>query len=267
MTAAMLRLELRRLRLLVGSLVIVVALYAAVIAWIYPTMRADTALLDQYMKTFPKGLLSAFGMTGSLSDPGVFYTTYIGSLLWPFVAGIAGIMLATRPVAADLDRGYLELTLATPLSRSRLLAVAIVGQVGALVVLVVVMVGAVLVAGSAVNAGFNGERFALAIPVEIAFGFAIAGPTTLLSVVTLSRGRSAGIAAGALIAMYLIRVVVGLEPSLGWLGSLSLFTYGDLPGLVGNGTFPVGDTLFLAGIGVAGWAAALGLFRRRDLTA
>jgi ABC-2 type transport system permease protein len=265
MMGAMLRLELRRLRLLVGSLVIVVALYAAVMAWVYPTMQANTALLDQFVKSFPKGFMSAFGMSGSLSDPGVFYTTYVGSFLWPFAAGIAAIALATRPVAADLDRGYLELTLATPLSRSRLLAVAIVGQLGALVVLAVAMVGAVLAGGALVGAGFNAARFALAIPVEIAFGLAIAGPTTLLSVVTLSRGRSAGVAAGALIAMYLIRIVVGLEPDLGLLGSVSLFTYGNLAGVVGNGTFPVGDTLFLAGIGVAGWAAALGLFRRRDL--
>jgi ABC-2 type transport system permease protein len=267
MTGAMLRLELRRVRLLVGSLVVMVALYAAVMARVYPYLRANTALLDEYVKTFPKGFLSAIGMTGSLSDPGVFYTTYVGSLLWPFAAGIAAIVLATRPVAADLDRGYLELTLATPLSRARLLAVAIVGQAAALVVLAVVMIGAVLAAGATVNAGFSAERFALAAPFEIAFGFAIAGPTTLLSVVTLSRGRSAGIAAGALIAMYLIRIVVGLEPDLSWLGGLSIFTYGDLPGVVGNGTFPVGDTLFLAGIGVASWAAALGLFRRRDLAA
>ncbi len=267
MTRAMLRLELRRLRQLVGSLVVIVAFYAAVMAWVYPTMRTNTALLDQYMKTFPKGFLSAFGMSGSLSDPGVFYTTYVGSFLWPFAAGVAAIALATRPVAADLDRGYLELTLATPLSRARLLAVAIVGQLGALVLLAVVMVGAVLLGGAIVGAGFDAERFALAIPVEIAFGLAIAGPTTLLSVVTLSRGRSAGIAAGALVVMYLIRIVVGLEPDLGWLGRLSLFEYGNLSGVVGNGTFPVGDTLFLAGIGVASWAAALGLFRRRDLAA
>ncbi len=267
MIGAMVRLELRRLRLIVVSVAIVVAIYALIMAWLYPTMRENSALLDQYMKVFPKGLLSAFGMTGSLSDPGIYYGTYIGSLLWPFAAGVAGITLATRPVAADLDRGYLELTLATPLSRSRLLAVGIAGQVFALVAIAIVAIGAVVVGGLIVNAGFDAGRFALAIPVEMAFGFAVAGPTTLLSVVTLSRGRAAGIATGVIIAMYLIRIVVGVVPDLGWLGSLSLFTYGNVPGVVDTGSLPLTDIAVMAGLGIAGWVAALALFRRRDLAA
>ena len=121
-------------------------------------------------------------MTGSLSDPGVFYGTYIASFLWPVAAAMVGIALASRPVAADLDRGYLELTLATPVSRTRLLAVAIAGQAAAIAVLAVVMIGAVLVGGAVVNAGFDAGRFLLRSRSTIAFGAAIAGPTTLLSV-------------------------------------------------------------------------------------
>jgi len=267
MNAAMARLEFRRGRVLVGGLMLVVILYAGVIAAFYPTMRDNSSLIDQYLNLMPKGFMAAFGMTGSLSDPGIFFTTYIGSFLWPVAAAMAGIVLATRPVAADLDRGYLELTLATPTSRVRLLGWAIVGQLIALGVLVVVMIGAVLVGGWLVNAGFDAALFLRAIPVEVAFGAAIAGPATLLSVVTLSRGRSAGIVAGALIAMYLIRIVVGVEPSLDWLGRLSLFQYADVRGALTAGSFPIGDTLVLAGIGAITWVAALALFRRRDLAA
>jgi len=267
MNAAMARLEFRRGRVLVGGLMLVVILYAGVIAAFYPTMRDNSSIIDQYLNLMPKGFMAAFGMTGSLSDPGIFFTTYIGSFLWPVAAAMAGIVLATRPVAADLDRGYLELTLATPTSRVRLLGWAIVGQLIALGVLVVVMIGAVLVGGWLVNAGFDAALFLRAIPVEVAFGAAIAGPATLLSVVTLSRGRSAGIVAGALIAMYLIRIVVGVEPSLDWLGRLSLFQYADVRGALTAGSFPIGDTLVLAGIGAITWVAALALFRRRDLAA
>jgi ABC-type transport system involved in multi-copper enzyme maturation permease subunit len=261
------RLELRRSRIIAVGLALVALVYGGLIAAIYPILLANTAMIEDYMKLFPKEIMAGFGMTGNLAAPGIFFTTYIGSFLWPVAAAMAGIVLATRPVAADLDRGYLELTLATPTSRVRLLGWAIVGQLIALGVLVVVMIGAVLVGGWLVNAGFDAALFLRAIPVEVAFGAAIAGPATLLSVVTLSRGRSAGIVAGALIAMYLIRIVVGVEPSLDWLGRLSLFQYADVRGALTAGSFPIGDTLVLAGIGAITWVAALALFRRRDLAA
>lgn len=267
MTGAMVRLEVRRMRSLVVGLATIIVLYAGAIALFYPTIKANTAAVDAYMQAFPKGFLAAFGMTGSLSDPGVFYGTYIGSFLWPVVAAMVAIVLASRPVAADLDRGYLELTLATPVSRARLLTVAIAGQAAAIALLALVMIGAVLAGGAVVNAGFDGVRFLLPVPTTIAFGAAIAGPTTLLSVITLSRSRSAGIAAGVLILMYLIRIVVGIQPDLGWLGGLSIFQYGDPGRIVASGVFPLGDTLVLGGVGVAGWVAAVLLFRRRDLAA
>jgi ABC-2 type transport system permease protein len=267
MNGSLVRLEIRRMRTLVVGTIAIIVVYAGFIAAFYPTIKSNTAAVDAYLQAFPKGFLAAFGMTGSLSDPGVFYGTYIASFLWPFAAALVGIALATRPVAADLERGYLELTLATPVSRVRLLGVAIAGQAAAIAVLAVVMVVSVLVGGALVNAGFDAGRFLLTVPVAIAFGAAIAGPTTLLSVVTLSRGRSAGIAAGVLIIMYLIRIVVGIQPDLGWLGGLSIFQYGDAGKIVASGTFPVLETLVLAGVGVAGWAAAVLLFRRRDLAA
>lgn len=265
MTGAMLRLEARRIRTLVIGVVALIVVYAGAIAAFYPTIKSNTAVVDAYLQAFPKGFLAAFGMTGSLSDPGVFYSTYIATFLWPVAAAIVGIVLATRPVAADLDRGYLELTLATPVSRVGLLLVAIAGQVAAISILAVVMVGSVLVGGGLVGAGFDAGRFLLTIPVSIVFAAAIAGPATLLSVVTLSRGRSAGIAAGVLIVMYLIRILVGIQPDLHWLGGLSMFQYGDPGRIVASGEFPVGDMLVLGGVGVAGWLAAVMVFRRRDL--
>jgi len=267
MTVALARLELRRMRSLVVGVAAIIVLYAGVIALFYPTIKSNTAVVDAYLNAFPKGFLAAFGMTGSLSDPGVFYGTYIASFLWPVAAAMVGIVLATRPVAADLDRGYLELTLATPVSRPRLLVVAIVGQAAAIALLALVMVGAVLAAGVVVDAGFDAGRFLLPLPTTVAFGAAIAGPTTLLSVITLSRGRSAGIAAGALIVMYLVRILVGIQPDLGWLGGLSYFQYGEPGRTVTSGVLPLGDTLVLASIGIIGWVAAVVLFRRRDLAA
>jgi hypothetical protein len=114
-----LRLELRRSRQLLLWLAVVALAYGAFLSVFYPVFRDNSKLLDQYLSLFPKEFLTAFGMEGSLADPGVFFSTYIGGMLWPIVAAIAGISMATRPTASDLERGFLELPLSTPLSRVR----------------------------------------------------------------------------------------------------------------------------------------------------
>ncbi len=120
------------------------AAYGAIMALMYPIMVENNALMTQYMETFPQEFLAAFGMTGSLSDPGVFYTTYISSWLWPIMAAVVALLLGTR-VAADLDRGFLDLPLATPMSRVRYLAASVVGQAVAMAVLAGRTVGGVWV--------------------------------------------------------------------------------------------------------------------------
>jgi len=140
MTAADLRMELRRSRSLTAWLAALLAGYGVIMAFMYPIMVDNDELFRQYMQTFPDEFLVAFGMTGSLGDPGVFFTTYVSSWLWPIMAAIAAILGGTR-VAADLDRGFLDLPLATPLSRTRHLVLSILGQALVIAILAAATVG------------------------------------------------------------------------------------------------------------------------------
>jgi ABC-2 type transport system permease protein len=259
------RLELHRSRVIAVGLAIVVLLYGGLIAALYPILLANTAMIEDYMKLFPKEIMAGFGMTGSLADPGIFFTTYIGSFLWPVVAAIAAIVLATRPSAADADRGWADVVLATPLTRSRHLGAGILGQIVVLAALAFVTVGGVLGVGALVGAGFDTWRFLAAGLVLWLFGCAMAGVTSLVAVITLSRGAAAAVTAGLLIAMYLLNIVAQVQPDLAWLGGLSAFRYAGVGALIDRGSVDwVGVGVF-AVVAVAGWAASLVLFRRRDL--
>ena len=258
-------LELRRSRILGAGLALVVLVYGGLIAALYPILLANTTMIEDYMKLFPKEFMAAFGMTGSLADPGVFFTTYIGSFLWPVVAAIAAIVLATRPTAADADRGWADITLATPLTRGRYLGAGILGQVVILAGLALVTVGGILTVGTLVGAGFDAGRFLAAGAVLWLFACAMAGVTSLVAVITLSRGAAAACTAGLLIAMYLLNVVAQVQPDLVWLGNLSAFRYSGVGALIDTGTPDwVGVGVF-AVVAVVGWVASLVLFRRRDL--
>jgi ABC-type transport system involved in multi-copper enzyme maturation permease subunit len=265
MMALSFRLELRRSRILGVGLAVVVLVYGGVMAVFYPILVANTAAITDYIKLFPKEFMAAFGMTGSLADPGIFFSTYIGSFLWPVVAAIAGIALATRPTAADAERGWSDLPLATPLTRGRYLGAAILGQVVVLGALAFVTVAGVISVGALVGAGFDVARFLAAGAVLWLFACAIAGVASLAAVITLSRSVSASITAGILIAMYLFNIVAQVQPDLAWLGDLSAFRYAGVGPLIDSGIADwVGIGVFSL-VALAGWTASLVLFRRRDL--
>lgn len=265
MTALSFRLELRRSRILAVGLAVVVLVYGGMIAGLYPILLANTAQIEDYMKLFPKEFMAAFGMTGSLADPGIFFTTYIGSFLWPVVGAIGAIVLATRPAAADAERGWSDLPLGTPLTRGRYLGAAILCQLVILAALALVTVGGVLLVGGLVGAGFDASRFLAAGVVLWLFACAIAGVTSLVAVITLSRGVASSITAGILIAMYLLNIVAQIQPDFAWLGDLTAFRYAAVGTLIDRGTADwVGMGVFTL-VAVTTWAASLVLFRRRDL--
>jgi len=267
MTGSLIRLEIRRSRMLVGWLAIICAAYAGVIAAMYPTMLANSAMLDEYMKVWPKEMLAVFGMEGSITDPGTFFDTYVGGMLWPVAAAIGGILLATRSTAADVDRGWTELSLAAPISRSRYLVVAIANQVLAMAVLAASTVAAMVVVGALVGPGFDAPRYAVAGVGAFAFGCAIAAVTTLLGTLTLSRGIAGGAVAGILLAMYLLEAVAKIEPNLDWVAGLSAFEYFDAGAIIDSGVVPWSDLGVFAAVSMAGWALAVLVFRRRDILA
>jgi ABC-2 type transport system permease protein len=262
-----LRLELRRSRSLLVWLTVVLVGYGAFLAALYPTLRANAAAIEEYIRIYPKEFMEAFGMTGSLADPGVFFTSYIASWIWPIVVAIACVLLGTRAVAADLDRGFLELPLSTSMSRTRYLALTIAHQVIVLAVLSVACVIGVLVVGGLVGAGFDVGRFLLVTPAAFAFGAAVMGASTLLAVITLSRGRAGGIAVGGLILMYLLEVAGRIEPGLDDLRTISLFRYFNTMPVISQGVVDLVALAVLGLVAASCWVLALVLFTRRDLVA
>jgi hypothetical protein len=261
-----LRLELRRGRLLVLWMAVLSALYAGFITLFYPTIIENAADFEKMLEMYPKELMAAFGIVGSLSDPGTFLNSYIFQFLWPLVAAIAAIFLATR-VAVDADRGFLELPLSTRLPRLRYLGATIVGQVVALTVLAAVTIASIWAVDLLIEPDFATDRLVLSGVHALAMGLAFAGPTTLLAVLFLDRGRAGGLAAGILILMYLANVIAQLSPELAWLANLSAFHYFDLKPVIDSGTYPVGDSALYLAFAVGGWVLALVAFRRRDLAA
>lgn len=259
-------LQLRRDRALVLWISFVAILYAGFITVFYPTIIENAEVFERMMEFYPQELLAAFGITGSLSDPGTFINSYIYQFLWPVVAAIAGIFMATR-VAADADSGFLDIPLSSRLSRVRYLGALIGAQLVGLAVIAAFTVAAVIVVDAFIEPDFDWGRLALAGLHSWAMALAVAGVTTLLAVLFLDRGRAGGIAAGIIIVMYLLNVVAEISPDLSDLATVSVFHYFDLRPVIDSGTYPTADSLLYLAFAIGGWILALIVFRRRDLAA
>jgi hypothetical protein len=260
------RLDLRRGRMLLFWTGLLSALYAGFITLFYPTIIENSADFEKMLEMYPKELMAAFGIVGSLSDPGVFLNSYVFQFLWPLVAAIVAIILGTR-VAADAASGFLELPLSTRLPRLRYLSATIAGQIVAVAILSAVTVASIWAVDLLIEPDFAIDRLSLAGVHAFTMGLAIAGPTTLLAVVLLDRGRAAGLAAGILILMYLANIIAQLSPDLEWLANLSAFHYFDLKPVIDTGAYPAGDSALFMAFAIGGWLLALVAFRRRDLAA
>ena len=261
------RLELRRSRSLLLWLGVTLLAYGRIIGAMQPVMKENDDLLRKYIEVFPKGFMAAFGMSGTLSDPGVFFTTYIASWLWPIIAAVAGLLLGTRAVATDLDRGFLDLPLATRTSRVRYLAASVWMQVVVLALLAACAVLGMWAIGVMVGAPFDLVRFLEGGVLCFAFACAIAGPTTLLSVLTLSRGMTSAIVGGVLVTMYTVYVVTQVATDWSAFAPLSAWHYFETTALIDDGTIPGPGLALFALFAIGGWLGALWAFRGRDLAA
>ena len=260
------RLEFRRGWMLVVWVSIVSMLYAGIITAFYPTILENAAQFQKMLEIYPKELLTAFGIAGDFAAPGTFINSYIYQFLWPLVAAIAGILLATR-VATDADTGFLDLPLSSRLPRMRYLTATIVAQAVGLALLSAFTIVAIVAVDLFIEPDFDAARLGLAGVHAFAMAAAISGVTTVLAVVLLDRGRAGGIAAAILILMYLLNVIAQLSPDVEALESISAFHYFDVKPLIDQGAYPVGDSLLFAAFALGGWLLALFLFRRRDLAA
>jgi ABC-2 type transport system permease protein len=267
MNGLVFRLEVRRSRAVLIALTLTTVLYAGFIAGYYPSLAADTALVDQMLKSFPTAMKAAFGLEGNLAEQGTYLNVYLLSMLWPLVAAIAAIVIPTRTIAADFDRGFLELTLATPIARRRYLATAIAAQVVAIAVLVATMILTILIVFAVVGVAFDPGRYALVGLLAIAFGCAIAAVTTLVSVLTLQRGVAAGAVAGILVLMYLAQTVAKLNPGVDAIAWLSAFRYFAPAAVINVGQIPWDGLGLFVALAVAAWAVAVWRFGGRDLLA
>jgi ABC-2 type transport system permease protein len=228
----------------------------------YPSVNNPS--MAAALKNYPEAMKKAFNIE-DLTSPQGYLGSYVFGLLVPILLAVFMIVMGSRAIAGDEESGTLDLVLAHPVSRPRLLLdrfAALVTQV--LVVCAVVYLLLLAISGPA-KISSVGPGYLAAATVQLAlFGICVGALT--LSVGAATGKRAAAIGAGVAVAVlgYFANNLAPQVKGLEWVRYLSPFFYfsGNKP-LV-NGV-DLGYAGVLLGAAVVFVAAGLALFRRRDL--
>lgn len=229
----------RRIR---GTVVLVVGvgLYLQFILLLFPSMQEVAGSLEE---NYPEALREAFSLA-SLSTVEGFLSAEVYQFVWLLMLGLYFIYLAGGTIADEVESGRIDLLLATPISRKRLIVEKFAAIVGIIVVLNVVtpvlVIAGVLVIGETIDVANLFLVHLLSIPylmVTAAIGLA-------LSVVF---DRSSIAQRGGLALLFMLYVVESVSTSadVEWVGAISPSRYFNPTDVLVDGTIDIGGTFVL----------------------
>jgi ABC-2 type transport system permease protein len=241
------------------------ALYVLVVTAFWPSLR-DNEEAQASVADYPELFKAIFGGAEAfdMSRASGFLQAWVFSLVLPAVAGVFAVIFGARTLAGEEEGGQLELVLSTPVTR-RLL---VVEKALALVVTVVAVALAAWVALMVMDAVVDlevGVNRLLAATVGVALAMVVFGVVALVAGAA-SGSRSLALTAGGVVLLvsYVLTVVAELVDSADWVRYLSPYHYGVGTDAL-TGSWPIGAHVGLLVAVVAGVAASVALFERRDL--
>jgi ABC-2 type transport system permease protein len=230
---------------------------------VYPSIRDRAADMERLVAAYPEALKAMFGLSDFTSGAG-FINAELFSLLVPLLLVGLGVGFGAAATAGEEERKTIDLLLANPISRRRvvvekLLAIVIVLLALSLVVWAVLSVGAAIL-----DMGVGPARLAAVTASVLLLGVCFASVAMLIGAATGHRSVAAGIAAVLAVGAYLVNALAPLAPGLEPWRWLSLFyhTVGYDPLRHG---LALDHVLVLVGVAVLVTLAALVSFQRRDL--
>ena len=236
-------------------------LMAVLVVAIFPSIERSQEL-EQLIDSYPEALKSAFEISdASFQTIQGYMQAEMFSMIVPLTASVYVIRALADGICGDERRGALDVLLSAPLTRGQLVWGLLAGTIAVLAailaVLGVLMWAAALLFGVDLPARDVAAGVAGMLPLAVFF----AGVAAVLAGVLHRSGPVMGIAAGTLLAMYLLEVLGAVSDVLGPVQALSAFHYYGAP--IQEGIhWPEFLGLWVAGLVLVAVGAAL--FERRD---
>ena len=253
---------------------VVLVLWALLIVWIYPSLENTGVNFEEYLNAMPEELRASMGIAGEaesalIFDAGAF--TYAGFLnveyiSWlPLLLGIYAVVYCGGLISKEAERGTLDVVLSQPVERTTFLLSKLAGFMTLTLAATAASTLAVLLGGLTIGEDVSVSNVIAVHVVSYLLVAAIAGYSTLASCVSLDPGRSLAVA-GVLTALgYFANVLGSAIGAVGWVKYVSLFHYYDSLQVIAEGEVNWTGIGVYVGVFAVTTAAALAVFRKKDL--
>lgn len=234
------------------------------VAALYPSYEQVAEDLRRFFEEAPAAMKVFFGGELDIATPEGFFNTELFSFMVPLLLIILAVSHGQRALAGEERRGTLDLLLANPLPRRRLVAEKFGAMattiLGAAAVLAVALIAATLATGL----DLSPLRLAQASLMAGLLGLAFGAIALALGGMTGATGTSIGVTVAVAVASYLLNGLAELVPVLEPYRYLSLFYYYSEAAPLVNGIVWLHAGV-LTTVAAAGLAVASFTFERRDL--
>jgi beta-exotoxin I transport system permease protein len=253
-------------RALVWWSVGLVGLSALMIA-VYPTVR-DNPDLNEMVKDYPEALKAfiAFGADLDYVSGAGYLGSELFSFMVPLLLMIAAIGAGARAIAGEEERGTLDLLLANPLSRRRLIVDKLAALASEVAILALVLWLSLLVGVEAVEMNVSAAHLAAATASAALLALAFGAIALLLGAVTGHRGIAIGVTAAGGVAAYLVNSLAALVDFLDPVKNASPFYHYVASDPLRHG-LGLDHVTFLIALALVAAVLACLAFDRRDLAA
>ncbi len=239
-----------------------IALLTVAVLSVWPSVR------DEYQKlvqNYPEALLAFFGIEkGGVGSAAGYLQAELFGFMLPLVFIVYMISAASAATAGEQEAGSLDLLLAQPISRTRVLTEKYAALCTSLGLITVVFAGVLIFCSSVFDVGVGVSGLLAATFSAYALAILFGAIAMLAGCMTGHRALAAGVAAGSAVGAYLLTSLAALVEGLKRFRPVSPFWWyaGNDPLRRGLQPLHVG---LLVGATLLCMVAAVIAFDRRDL--
>lgn len=252
------RATLREMRLTLAGTAGIMLILTVWVCAVYPSFRSSFGDLE-----LPAGYEAFVGEAGSLASPAGFLSAEYFSWIPALLAGVA-IAIGTRSIGGEESEGTLEILLAQPISRTRVLVEKSVTLAAGILLVAALMIPAFAIGLPLGDLDIALWRVAVALGLLglLALVYLMLG--IWLSALLPSRRLAAVVASGALIAGYFLNTLGAAVPAIDPWRLISPLYWSDAS-LVLTGDFGWWRLLALIAAPIVLWLLAHDAFCRREV--
>jgi len=268
-----LSLFLSNLKLSRGTLIAwcgLIALYGVFAAYLYPVVSESNMDYISYIASLPEAMRAAFGL-GDIDVSSLVFTadTYVAVeflMFWPIIICFYAIFAGVA-VSREVERGTLDLLLAQPVSRTRVLLSKYANLIVGILLITAASWLSLAVSAPLAGVSLNLGDQALALFQAMLFVAAIGSYTLLASVIFLEPRKALAASGIITAAMYILNFIVPLlSHNLIWLSEISFFHHYNAVEIVRSGALDWTAVIIFAVTFAVCSAASILIIRRRDLS-